>query len=409
MSAVPPAATRPIRVLVVDDSAVVRKMVTDALSADPEIEVVGTALDPYIAKDKILALQPDVLTLDLEMPRMDGLTFLKILMERRPMPVVIMSSLTQPGSAKALEALQHGAIDVLGKPGSAYTIGDLGPQLVAKVKAAAQARVRRPASAVRQPPEPSAVSAPAQHTTPPGTRPISPIRMAKGATAAESTPTSPPGRRTLSAPTRAMPARLSASGPVSPHSRKLVLIGASTGGTEAIRAVLERLPAEMPPIAIVQHIPAMFSRAFAERLDTICALDVREAADGDELRPGLALVAPGNFHLLLQRDTGRYRARVSDGPMVWHQRPAVDLLFKSAVEAAAPHTVAVLLTGMGRDGAEGLLALRQRGARTIAQDEESCVVYGMPRAAAELGAAEKIVPLARMAESILAAIAAVPD
>jgi two-component system chemotaxis response regulator CheB len=395
--------TRPIRVLVVDDSAVVRKMVTDALSADPEIEVVGTALDPYIAKDKILALQPDVLTLDLEMPRMDGLTFLKILMERRPMPVVIMSSLTQPGSAKALEALQFGAIDVLGKPGTAYSIGDLGPQLVAKVKAAAQARVRRRPSVVAAlPPEPP----PAPVARAPANREdrgaLAPSRLEPAAVQLA-------GRRPLHPPPRSGLVRLVAPGAVSAHTRKLVLIGASTGGTEAIRAVLERLPAEVPPIAIVQHIPAMFSRAFADRLNTICAMEVREAAEGDELRPGLALVAPGNFHLLLQHGTGRYRARISDGPMVWHQRPAVDLLFKSAVDAAAPHTVAVLLTGMGRDGAEGMLALRQRGARTIAQDEESSVVYGMPRVAAELGAAEQIVPLERVAESILAALATVPD
>jgi len=194
-----------------------------------------------------------------------------------------------------------------------------------------------------------------------------------------------------------------------PGSRKLILIGASTGGTEAIREVLQRLPGNLPPIAIVQHIPATFSRAFADRLNSLCQMEVREAKDGDEFRPGLALVAPGNFHLLVQRVGARYVARVTTGPMVWHQRPAVDLLFKSAVECAAPHTVATLLTGMGKDGAEGLLQLRQRGARTFAQSEESCVVYGMPRAANELGAAERMVPLDRMHEAILAAISQVAD
>jgi len=387
---------RKIRVLVVDDSATVRRMVTDALQSDPEIEVVGTALDPYIAKDKIIALKPDVLTLDLEMPRMDGLTFLKILMERHPLPVVIMSSLTQPGSVKALEALQEGAVDVLGKPGTSYSIGDLGPQLVAKVKAAAQARVRRPsgrAPSVTTPaiPEPAAV-------------PPSPAPVVPGA--AGSPPPPAPPRRTVMARPLVKPPVI--AGPP-PGSRKLILIGASTGGTEAIREVLERLPGNLPPIAIVQHIPAMFSRAFAERLNSLCAMEVREAQDGDELRPGLALVAPGNFHLFVQRQGARYIARVTTGPMVWHQRPAVDLLFKSAAECAGDHAVAALLTGMGKDGAEGLLQLRQKGARTFAQSEESCVVYGMPRAAFELGAAERMVALDRMHEALLAATAQVRD
>ena len=386
-------ANRKIRVLVVDDSATVRRMVTDALQADPEIEVVGTALDPYIAKDKIIALKPDVLTLDLEMPRMDGLTFLKILMERHPLPVVIMSSLTQPGSVKALEALQEGAIDVLGKPGTSYSIGDLGPQLVAKVKAAAQARLRRPS------------------------RPLEPVPAAPSpepATPAVSAPPVPASAGVAPAPPRRPPApRVVVKSPVvagpPPGSRKLILIGASTGGTEAIREVLQRLPANLPPIAIVQHIPAMFSRAFADRLNALCQMEVREACDGDELRPGLALVAPGNFHLLVQRQGARYIARITGGPMVWHQRPAVDLLFKSAADCAGDHVIAALLTGMGKDGADGLLQLRQKGARTFAQNEETCVVYGMPRAAFELGAAERMVPLERMHEAILQATAQAKD
>ncbi len=384
---------RKIRVLVVDDSATVRRMVTDALSTDPDIEVVGTAIDPYIAKDKILALKPDVITLDLEMPRMDGLTFLRILMERHPLPVVIMSSLTQPGSLKAIEAMQQGAVEVLGKPGSAYSIGDLGPQLLLKIKAAAQARPR----AHPAPPPPAAASAPATtHTTDrvqPAPRPApAPVLM--------------PRRAVLGAPPPVRPPVV--GGPPS-GSRKLILIGASTGGTEAIREVLQRLPGNLPPIAIVQHIPATFSKAFADRLNALCQMEVREAKDGDEFRPGLALVAPGNFHLMVQRQGARYVARVSTGPMVWHQRPAVDLLFKSAVECAGPHAVAALLTGMGKDGAEGLLQLRQRGARTFAQNEETCVVYGMPRAAFELGAAERMVPLERMHEAILSSLAQVVD
>jgi len=388
--------TRKIRVLVIDDSATVRRMVTDALSADPEIEVVGTAMDPYIAKDKILALKPDVLTLDLEMPRMDGLTFLRILMERHPIPVVIMSSLSQPGSQQALEALQCGAVEVLGKPGSSYSIGDLGPQLVLKIKAAAQARLRGalPAPTPRPEPPPAPAAPPAPGPT----------------MAATTLPPPPPAPRPAVLPAfqrilvGTPPARPPIVGGPPPGSRKLILIGASTGGTEAIREVLQRLPGNLPPIAIVQHIPATFSKAFADRLNSLCQMEVREAKDGDEFRPGLALVAPGNFHLMVQRQGSRYVARVTGGPPVWHQRPAVDILFKSAVDSAAPHTVAILLTGMGKDGAEGLLQLRQHGARTYAQSEESCVVYGMPRAACELGAAERMVPLDRMHDAILAAV-----
>ena len=394
-----------IRVLVVDDSATVRRMVTDALSVDPDIEVVGTAMDPYLAKDKILALKPDVITLDLEMPRMDGLTFLRILMERHPIPVVIMSSLTQPGSLKAIEAMQQGAVEVLGKPGTSYSIGDLGPQLILKIKAAAQARLRRPLGLPPVAPPPVPV-APAPAAAAPALAETRPAPAPPPTPVVPAVPTPVLARRLI---VGVPPIRPPIVGGPAPGSRKLILIGASTGGTEAIREVLQRLPGNLPPIAIVQHIPATFSRAFADRLNSLCQMEVREAKDGDEFRPGLALVAPGNFHLLVQRVGARYVARVTTGPMVWHQRPAVDLLFKSAVECAAPHTVATLLTGMGKDGAEGLLQLRQRGARTFAQSEESCVVYGMPRAANELGAAERMVPLDRMHEAILAAISQVAD
>jgi two-component system chemotaxis response regulator CheB len=339
---------RKIRVLVVDDSAFVRRLAAAALSADPDLEVVGLAADPYQARDLLRTVAPDVLTLDLEMPRMDGLTFLRLLMERRPLPVVVLSSLTTRGSEFALEALRLGAVDVLGKPGGSTSFGDIGPQLVAKVKAAAAARLRR------------------------GPAPETPR------------PAPPAGRGRC------------------PDPRALVLLGASTGGTEALREVLTHLPADLPPIAIVQHIPATFSKAFADRLDGLCALRVREAADGDVLEPGLALVAPGNLHLLVHWSAGRYHARVTDGPPVWHQRPAVDVLFGSAVDAgAAPHAVAGILTGMGRDGAAGLLRLREKGAATFAQDEATCVVYGMPRAAWEAGAAARQVPLPRVAEHLV--------
>ncbi|MBA3849848.1 MAG: chemotaxis response regulator protein-glutamate methylesterase [Opitutus sp.] len=370
------AAPRKIRVLIVDDSAVVRKLASDALSADPEIEVVGTAVDPYMARDKLRELSPDVLTLDLEMPRMDGLTFLRLLMERRPMPVIVLSSLSQRGSEYALEALRLGAVDVLGKPSGSYSFGHLGPQLVAMVKTAASARVRARAPT---PPAPSP-AAPAGQSTPP-----QPVRYVGSAFRAP----------TPKAPVDA--ARLRALDP-----RSVILLGASTGGTEALRDVLTHLPGNLPGIAIVQHIPATFSKAFADRLNTLCALEVREAADGDRLAPGTALIAPGNFHLLLQWTGDHYRVRVTDGPPVWHQRPAVDLLFKSAADCGtAPHALAGILTGMGKDGAEGLKKLREKGATTFSQDEASCVVYGMPKAAWECGGSQIQVSLERIAPYIV--------
>jgi two-component system, chemotaxis family, protein-glutamate methylesterase/glutaminase len=377
------SAPKKIRVLIVDDSAVVRKLASEALATDPDIEVVGTAIDPYMARDKLKELSPDVITLDLEMPRMDGLTFLRLLMERRPMPVVVMSSLTQRGSEYALEALRLGAVDFLGKPSGSFSFGHLGPQLVAKVKTAAMARVRAIA--------PSADTAPIAHaaSTPP-----------MAATASGSTPPVRyvPGLKPAVAKARIEPSRLRQLDP-----RAIILLGASTGGTEALRDVLTKLPGDLPGIAIVQHIPATFSKAFADRLNSLCQLEVREAVDGDRLTPGLALIAPGNFHMMLQWAGDGYRVRVADGPPVWHQRPAVDLLFKSAADCgAAPHAVAGILTGMGKDGAEGLKKLRDKGATTFAQDEASCVVYGMPKAAWECGAAQIQVPLDRIAAHLVA-------
>ena len=352
MSSSPP---RRIRVLIVDDSAVARRAIRDALARDPEIEVVDVASDPYVAREKILLLEPDVITLDLEMPRMDGLTFLRILNEHHPVPVVVISSLTQQGSAKAMEALEAGAIDVLGKPSSMEALGELGHQLAYHVKAAARAR-RRPAGSF--------------------------------------------------AGTAAGPA---ASVPIPPgqfSERRVILIGASTGGVEALRFLLPRLPDGLPPIAVVQHIPAVFSRIMAERLNELSPFEVREAVDGDVLRPGLGLVAPGDYHLALVRSGSGYRARLTQSPPVHHCRPAVDVLFRSAAEHAGGHAVAVLLTGMGVDGARGLQALRAAGARTIVEHEESCVVYGMPQAAIKLGAAGEIVPLPKMPQAILQSLSA---
>ena len=340
-----------IRVLVVDDSAVVRRMIADTLGQDPEIEVVGTAADPYIARDKILELNPDVLTLDIEMPRMDGLTFLRVLQQHRPMPVVVVSSLTQAGSRTALQAMELGAVDVLAKPTSAWNLGNLREQLAIRVKGAAHARLTN------------------FKAIPAGTGPVA-----------------------VAGSTRFLP-------------RQLVVMGASTGGTEALKNVLTRLPDGLPGICIVQHIPPIFSKTYAERLNECCAFEVREAAAGDELHAGLALIAPGDFHMALAWNGTGYRVSLEQSPMIHHVRPAVDVLFNSAVCAGA-NALAVLLTGMGCDGAQGMKALKAAGAVTLAQNEATCVVYGMPRAAVELGVVDRVLPLDLMPHAILHALQA---
>lgn len=334
------------RVLIVDDSALVRRILTDSLADEPDLEVVGAAADPYIARDMILELKPDVLTLDVEMPRMDGLTFLRKLMRYRPMPVIVISSLTQASCATALRALEEGAVEAVGKPSGPYSVGDLRKTLGDRIRAAARARVRVRNSDVR----------------------------AK-----------------VVSETRADNFR----------SRAVIAIGASTGGTEAIRAVLEQLPANNPGTVITQHIPAGFSKAFSERLNHLCRMEVKEAEDGDELYEGRVLVAPGGLHMLLRRAGSGYKVSVKDGPRVCYQRPSVDVLFRSVAEAAGANAIGALLTGMGSDGAMGLSELRQAGASTIAQDEESCVVFGMPREAIRLGAAAQVLPLQQIAPAIL--------
>ena len=340
-------APKRIRVLVVDDSAVVRRAISEALGRDPEIEVVGTACDAYVARDKILELNPDVLTLDIEMPRMDGLTFLQVLQQHRPIPVIIISSTSGAGSEAALKALEYGAVDVLAKPSSAWSIGELSSQLAHRVKGAAQAQPRR----CRTTPEPERGAA----------RPVNSADFAP---------------------------------------RQIILVGASTGGTEAIKNVLTRLPAGLPGICIVQHIPPLFSAAFAERLNKCCAFEVREAANGDALRPGLALIAPGDYHMSIDWQAGHYRVRLQQGPKLHYVRPAVDVLFASAACAGAD-AVGVLLTGMGSDGAQGMQRLKRAGAQTIAQDEQTCVVYGMPRAAVELGVVDQVLPIERIPQTLL--------
>ena len=343
---------RKIRVLIVDDSSIVRKILAEALAGEPDIEVVGTAPDPFVARDKILRLDPDVITLDIEMPRMDGLTFLKKLMHFHPLPAIVVSSLAQSSCGVALEALACGAVEVMAKPGGPYSVGELKQVLAVKIRAAAAARPRVH-------PEPAPVQQAPSIGLPPG---------GIGAVPRDA----------------------------------VVAIGASTGGTEAIAAVLARLPASTPGVAIVQHIPAEFSRAFADRLNQKCPMEVREARDGDALHAGLALVAPGNFHMLVRRRESRFYVSVRGGPSVCYQRPSVDVLFLSVAETAGAGATGVLLTGMGSDGARGLLRMREVGARTIAQDEASSVVYGMPREAAELGAAERVLPLHLIPAAILA-------
>jgi two-component system chemotaxis response regulator CheB len=345
---------RRIKVLVVDDSAVVRQILTQELSRDPQIEVVGAAPDPYVARDKIIQLSPDVLTLDIEMPRMDGIAFLRKLMHFHPMPVVVVSSLTAAGSELALEAMAIGAVDVMCKPGAAYTIGDLAIQLIEKVKAAAQVRVR-----------------------PPSERP-----GAQAAAAAGALPATALARTT----------------------NKIIAIGTSTGGTEALRYVLPRLPANTPGILIVQHMPKGFTEAFAKSLDRDSEIDVKEAQDGDTVVPGKALVAPGNMHMLLTRSGAVYKAVVKDGPHVNRHRPSVDVLFKSVAQFAGRNAIGVIMTGMGNDGAAGMKTMHDAGAYTIAQDEASSVVFGMPREAIKLGAADEIASLAHIPDAILRAV-----
>ncbi|RLS28786.1 MAG: chemotaxis response regulator protein-glutamate methylesterase [Planctomycetota bacterium] len=372
------AQPKRIRVLVVDDSALVRKAITDALSLDPDIEVVGSACDPYVAREKIMRLDPDVLTLDLEMPRMDGLTFLRILMEHHPLPVVVVSSLTQAGSQAALDAMEAGAVDVLAKPDGTMSVGALAGQLAYHVKAAAAsgrfcdlARRRRSAPPTGSAPE-SSVSAS-----------VAPVR----APALPPAPLPPPH-----------------TGRIDP--RQLIVIGASTGGVEALRTVLPMLPTGLPPIAVVQHISPYFSKAVATRLDSLSALDVREASDGLVLTSGMCVIAPGDHHLTVVWTGGSYRARILQSPPIHHCRPSVDVLFRSAAETAGPYTIAALLTGMGSDGALGMQAIRRAGGRTIAEHEKTCVVYGMPRAAVQAGAVEQVLPLPQIAEAIVQAVSA---
>jgi len=343
-----------IKVLIIDDSAVVRKILAEAVAAQSDMEVVGTAPDPYVARDKILALNPDVLTLDIEMPRMDGITFLKRVMRYHPVPTIIISSLGQASTAAALEALRSGAVEVVAKPSGPYSVGELRHSLAHRIRAAA------------------------------ATRPRLQTHVAQAI---------------VEQPTLVQ-ALLSASALEFPP-QTLFAIGASTGGTIAIQDLLERLPADIPATVVTQHIPPGFSLAFANRLNQLCRMEVREAADGDLTRRGLVLIAPGDYHMVLRRAGTSYRVELQQGPQVCYQRPSVDVMFASVAQAAGANATGLLLTGMGTDGAKGLLAMKRAGATTIAQDEASCIVYGMPREAARLGAVSVVASLRDIPQALL--------
>ncbi len=339
-----------VRVLIVDDSAIVRKVLSRQLSRHRGIEVVGTAPDPYIARDKIVALNPDVLTLDVEMPRMDGITFLRKLMKYHPMPVIILSSLTPQGGKMAMEAFAAGAVEVVSKPGPAYSVGEACNDLVQKIQAASRAHIDRQIAA--------------------------------------------------ETPAQSVPAKLH----MAETTNKIFAIGASTGGVQALSCVLPALPSNAPGTLVVQHMPHNFTRSFAERLNKDCAVTVKEARDGDHVIPGTVLIAPGGQHMLLQRSGANYYVTIKDGPPVCHQKPSVEVLFNSVAKYAGANAVGAILTGMGNDGARGLLNMRENGAFTIAQDEASSIVFGMPKEAIACGAAQKVVPLWQVTKTMIDAL-----
>ncbi len=347
-----------IKVLVVDDSAVVRQTLMEILLADPTIEEVVTAQDPYVAASRLRQFIPDVITLDVEMPRMDGLSFLQKIMSQHPVPVVMCSSLTEANSETALRAMEYGAVDIIQKPrmGTKQFFDESKMVICDAVKAAARARVKR----IR----PST-------TRDVGKKLSADVILAKGSSRAmvQTTDT-------------------------------VVAVGASTGGTEALRVFVEMLPGDFPGVVIVQHMPEHFTSSFAERLDSLCRMTVKEAVDGDTVMPGRVLLAPGNKHMLLQRSGARYYVQIKDGPLVSRHRPSVDVLFRSAARYAGKNAVGVIMTGMGDDGAKGMLEMKEAGASTVAQDEKSCVVFGMPKVAIELGAADHVTPLNKIAHAV---------
>jgi two-component system chemotaxis response regulator CheB len=336
------------RVLIVDDSAIARKFLTMELSKHRDIEVVGSAVDPYVARDKIVRLRPDVVTLDLEMPRMNGLVFLTKLMKYYPLPVVVVSSLTPKNSEAAIKALELGAVEVICKPESASYTSETSKQLIHAVRAAASARITQQQKTLE-----SSAPREATHTLP--------VQTTYG----------------------------------------VLAIGASTGGTQAIESVLKNLPSTLPGVLIVQHMPEQFTKPFAQRLNQICPMEVREARDNDSVMPGTALVAPGSRHMLLLQSGSHYLVRIKNGPAVNHQRPSVDVLFQSVARSAGSRAIGLLLTGMGADGAKGLLAMHEKGAYTLAQDEETSIVFGMPKEAIRLGAVDDVVSIQQIPQTIV--------
>ncbi len=352
---------RKIKVLIVDDSAIVRQTLAEILSSDPQIEVIGTASDPYIAAKRIQNEVPDVITLDIEMPRMDGLTFLKKIMTQHPIPVVVISSLTDKGSETAMRALEYGAVEIITKPtlSTKQFIEESKIRLCDVVKAASIAKLRKkmyPPTVVVQPKYTADVIIP---------------KVAINETSMIKT------------------------------TEIVISVGASTGGTEALRVFLEALPVDCPGIVIVQHMPEHFTKSFANRLNDLCKISVKEAENGDTVLRGRALIAPGNKHTLLKRSGARYYVEVKDGPLVNRHRPSVDVLFRSTARYAGKNAIGVIMTGMGDDGARGLLEMKEAGARTIAQDEKSCVVFGMPKEAIKMGAADKVLPLDQIAPLVI--------
>lgn len=346
-----------IRVLIVDDSAVVRNTLADIINADPRLEVMATAQDPYMAANKLRREVPDVITLDLEMPRMDGLTFLEKIMSQHPLPVVICSSLTEKGSRSALKAMELGAVEIIAKPkiGTRTFFEESKVQICDTIRAAAKASLKR----------------------------ITPMRAVEPKLTADAVLAKPTSRAMVRT------------------TEKVAVIGASTGGTEALRLFLEMLPPDAPGIVIVQHMPENFTRAFAERLNTTCQVTVKEAANDDTVIRGRALIAPGNRHVLLKRSGARYYVEVKEGPLVSRHRPSVDVLFRSTARYVGANAVGVIMTGMGDDGAQGMLEMKEAGAFTIAQDEASCVVFGMPKEAIKKGGVDKVMPLNHIAAKVL--------
>ncbi len=341
-----------IKVIIVDDSAVVRKIFKMELAKTPDIEIIGDAPDPFVARDMIVQLKPDVITLDVEMPRMDGITFLSKLMKFYPLPVIIVSSLTPKGSKIAMQALGLGAVEVMAKPGSSFTVGQMSEQLIEKIRAASTVDIKKI------------------------------IRLREQRTSGDNI-------------------KIVSSLSLKQTTNKIIALGASTGGTEALRFVLSHMPKATPGIVVVQHMPPLFTKSYAEQVNSISQLVVKEASDGDPVLPGTALIAPGNFHIILTRSGARYIVRITDGPLVNHQRPAVDILFNSAAKYAGANAVGAIFTGMGKDGADGLLKMKQAGAKTIAQNKESCVVFGMPAEAIAMGAADIILPLGEIPAKLL--------